>query len=63
MKKTKKQAVEALAEFLRKEGSDSLMSEKIISFLETEKIMLPNPSYTSAEVAYDCSWEDEKKEE
>jgi len=63
MKKTKKQAIEALAEFLRKESSDSLLSEKIISFLEKEKIMLPNPSYMTSEVAYDCSWEEETKED
>lgn len=63
MKKTKKQASEALADFLIKEGSDSHMAEKIISFLEKEKIMLPNPSYMTSEVAYDCSWEDESKEE
>ena len=62
----KSEALQKLSHFAQ--SLDHNLSElerldKIISFLEQEKIMLPAPQYQSKEgVAYYCEWEEEIQE-
>lgn len=62
----KSEALQKLTLFtlsLDEQLSESEKLDKIINFLEQEKIMLPAPQYQSKEgVAYYCEWEDEIQE-